>query len=268
MVKPKVLILTGYGINCEEETSFAYNLAGGESKVVHINDLIANPSLLKEYQVFSFPGGFSYGDDTGSGKALANKIKNNLQDEFLEFISRDTLMLGICNGFQVMVNLGIVPALIEKIGKVEVSLEHNSTSRYQCRWVELSNAGSNSVFTRGIKSIRVPIAHGEGRFYAEANVLKELEDNKQISFRYTRDGQPAEGEFPFNPNGALNDIAAVCDKTGRIMGMMPHPERYIYFTQGDNWTRQRDELARKGISEIPEEGEGLIIFKNAINYFN
>lgn len=268
MAKPKALILTGYGINCDEETRFAFERAGANATIIHINDIIDNKSLLNDYQIFSFPGGFSYGDDTGSGKALANKIKHNLLDEMYTFLERDTLMLGICNGFQVMVNLGIVPALNTPIGNVEVSLEHNTTFRFQCRWIDLKiNPDSHCVFTKDIETLHIPVAHGEGNFIAPQNIIDTLRNNNQIVMQYVKpDGTLAQGEFPFNPNGSMLDIAAICDTTGRIMGMMPHPERHIYFMQRDDWTYLREDYKRnkKG---IPEFGEGLKIFKNAVRYF-
>lgn len=268
MVKPKALIVTGYGINCDEETGFAFALAGADSTIIHINDIIENRSILNNYHIFAFPGGFSYGDDTGSGKALANKIKNNLMDEMLSFIQRDTLMIGICNGFQVMVNLGIVPALTNSIGTVEVSLEHNASFRFQCRWIDLTiNPNSNCIFTQGITKLHIPVAHGEGNFIAPHNIVDKLVQNNQIIMRYTKpDGTPANAEFPFNPNGSMLDVAAISDTTGRIMGIMPHPERHIYFMQRDDWTYLRD-IARREKKDIPEYGEGLQIFKNAVRYF-
>jgi len=269
MAKPKALILTGYGINCDEETRFSFEMAGADATVIHINDIIENKSLLKSYQIFAFPGGFSYGDDTGSGKALANKIKNNLYDEMMSFLTRDTLMIGICNGFQVMVNLGIVPGLQQPIGTTEVSLEHNASFRFQCRWVDLIiNTHSNCVFTRGINRLHIPVAHGEGNFIAPQQVIEQLSHNNQIIMQYTKpDGSLADGKFPYNPNGSMLDIAAICDKTGRIMGMMPHPERHIFFMQRDDWTYLK-ELAKRENKEIPEYGEGLQIFKNAVQYYN
>lgn len=268
MAKPRVLILTGYGINCDEETKFAFEKAGGQGDIVHVNDIIKQPSILKDYQIFSFAGGFSYGDDTGSGKALANRIKNNLNDEFLTFMQRDVLILGICNGFQVMVNLGIVPGN-SGFGEASVSLEHNIKNRYECRWVDLNvNQDSKCVFTKGISKVRVPVAHGEGNFYASKDMLQNLEKNNQIVFQYAKtDGSLANGEFPYNPNGAVCDIAAISDETGRFMGMMPHPERNILFTQRDDWTVEKEKLKRAG-KDLPEESEGLLIFKNAVEYFS
>jgi phosphoribosylformylglycinamidine synthase subunit PurQ / glutaminase len=268
MAKPLVLVLTGYGINCEEETAFAFNTAGADAKIVHINDIINSPEMLKNYRIFAFPGGFVYGDDAGSGKALANKIKNNLIEEFREFIHKDNLMLGICNGFQVMVNMGIIPAFDDASGDAEISMEYNTTFRYECRWVDLAAQDSPSVFTKGIKYLHVPVAHGEGNFFADKKILSKIIKNNLVALRYIKpDKTKANGEFPFNPNGSLEDIAAICDKTGRIMGMMPHPERNILFTHRDNWTYLKEQYKREG-KEVPEFGDGLAIFKNAVEYFN
>lgn len=266
MAQPKVLILTGYGINCDEETKFAWEYAGAKGDIVHINDLIDKPALLSAYQIFSFPGGFSYGDDTGSGKALANRIRNNLSEEFAAFIARDVLVLGICNGFQVMVALGIVPGY-SPFGNADVALERNSTDRYQCSWVDLAiNKDSPCVFTRGIDTLHLPVAHGEGNFYATRQMLDRLEEAHQTVMHYSKNGARAKGEFPFNPNGAMRDIASICDATGRIMGMMPHPERNILFTQRDDFTVKKEEILRSG-GTLPEQSEGLSLFKNGVSYF-
>ncbi|MFC1669187.1 phosphoribosylformylglycinamidine synthase I [Spirochaetota bacterium] len=269
MAKPKTIVLTGYGINCDEETKYAFERAGSHADIVHINDLIDSPGKLDNYEIFSFPGGFSYGDDTGSGKALANRIMNNLIDELRGFLERDTLMLGICNGFQVMVNIGVIPSLVKSIGEAEAALVHNKTFRYQCRWVDLKiNDKSKSVFTSGIESLHIPVAHGEGNFFAPGDILEEIEKENLVTMRYTKtDGTHAAGEFPFNPNGSLNDIASICDSSGRIMGMMPHPERAILFSQRDDWTYLREKMERDG-KKIPEESEGMKIFTNAVDYFS
>ena len=267
MAKPRALILTGYGINCDIETAFAFEKAGSISEIVHINDIIDSPAMLNGYQIFSFPGGFSYGDDVGSGRALANRIKNNLLDEFAAFLDRDTLMLGICNGFQIMVNLGILPGLRTESGKSEVSLEYNKKFRFECRWVDLRIEKSSSVFTEGMNSLYIPVAHGEGNFFADDEMIAAIEERNLAVMRYTLpDGQKADGEFPFNPNGSINDIAAICDSTGRMLGMMPHPERAIFLTQRDDWTFLKEKAKRQGI-ELNEDGAGLAIFKNAVKYF-
>ncbi len=265
-MQPKVIVITGYGINCEEETAKVFNWSGAQATIVHINDLIANPNQLNEYQIMAFPGGFSYGDDTGSGNGLANKIRNNIKDHILKFAAEDKLVIGICNGFQIMVNLGLVPATTE-LGVREAALMPNSTARYQCRWVNLKNQSQKCVWTKGIETLHVPIAHGEGNFYAEPETLKTLEANDQIVFKYIKpDGTAANGQFPHNPNGAIEDIAGICDPTGRLFGLMPHPERFNSFTNEDGWELKKELLIREG-KELPKKGAGLQIFENAVKYF-
>lgn len=268
MARPLTIILTGYGINCEEESAFAFSYAGADTRIIHVNDIIENKHLLEESRILVFPGGFAYGDDTGSGKALANKIKNNLFEEISYFIERDTLILGICNGFQVLVNLGIIPTVNRFTGTAEVALEYNSTFRYQCRWVDLFvEENTPSVFTKGIKRLHLPVAHGEGNFFAPPDILNKLEEMKLVTMRYIKpDGLACTGEFPFNPNGSLNDIASICSKNGRIMGMMPHPERGMMFTQRDDWTYIKEINKRKN-EDLPDLSDGMAIFINAVNYF-
>jgi phosphoribosylformylglycinamidine synthase subunit PurQ / glutaminase len=264
---PKALILTGYGINCEEESAYVIKKAGGEAEVVHINDLIDGHKKLDDYQMMFFPGGFSYGDDTGSGNAMANKVKNNLEEEILAFAQKDKLIIGICNGFQMLANLGLVPALDDKYGERSVALMHNKTARYDCRWVHLKMTSEKCIWTKGIDQIHVPIAHGEGNFYAEPEVLERIKAQDQVAFKYVKpDGSAALSELPFNPNGALEDIAGICDESGRILGMMPHPERFNCFTNEDGWEKEKEKLIREG-KELPKEGAGLKLFKNAVQYF-
>ncbi len=260
---PKVLILTGYGINCEEESAYAFKKYGGETPIIHINDLIESPKKLDEFQILMFPGGFSYGDHTGAGKALANKIKNNLNDEIKKFTQRDTLTLGICNGFQVLANLGIFNEKFDP----EVALMRNEKARYICRWIHIKNTSSKCIFMKGIETLFVPIAHGEGKFFAENKVIKNLEENDQIAVKYCDpDGNLADQKYPINPNGALLDIAGICDNSGRIFGMMPHPERNLFFSNRPDFAFLKEELLRNG-KEFPEEGEGGKIFQNAVDYF-
>lgn len=268
MAKPLTLVITGYGINCEEETSYAFRTAGAQPSIIHINDIIENRSILRDYQILVFPGGFSYGDDTGSGKALANRIKNNLPDEISEFIRRDTLMLGICNGFQVLVNLGVVPATEGFTGRSQAALEYNKSFMYQCRWIDVKiEKDSPCIFTRGIDRMHIPVAHGEGNFYAPTEILDQINSAKQVTMRYVKqDGSPASGEFPYNPNGSVMDIASICSPDGRIMGMMPHPERGMFFTQRDDWTNLRELYRRRG-EEMPEFSDGMQIFRNATAYY-
>ena len=268
MIKPKALILTGYGINCDDETCYAFEKAGALSSILHINDIISNPEMLKEFQIIAFPGGFSFGDDTGSGKALANRIRNSLYDDFKHFIERDTLMLGICNGFQVMVNLGIIPGIGGIMTEAQVSLEPNRSLNYECRWIDLKiEKNSSSIFTKGIDMLHLPVAHGEGNFYAPKETITKIEEMGLVTMRYSfPDGKPCNSEFPCNPNGSINDIAAISDKSGRIMGIMPHPERNILFTHRDDWTFLKEKLKREG-KNISEEGEGIQIFRNAVRYY-
>ncbi len=268
MTKVNVLVLSGYGINCEEETAFAFKKYGANADVVHINDLIDGLKKLDNYQILAIPGGFSYGDDTGAGKALANRILNNLGEKVLKFVQRDTLTIGICNGFQVMTALGISPALNGEYGTRQCGLMANENDRYTCRWVNLKNQSKHCVWTKGIDQIHLPIAHGEGNFYMPEDALKKLKEQGQIVFSYLKENaSPAKGEYPFNPNGAVLDVAGICDKSGRVFGLMPHPERYLFFHNHPDFNLKKEILLRQG-KEIPEEGEGAKIFKNAVNYFS
>jgi len=265
MMKPKVLIFSGYGLNCEEETSYAFNLSGADSEIVHINDLIDGYKKLKNYQILAFPGGFSYGDDTGSGNAYANKLKNHLWQELVKFINGDHLVIGICNGFQIMVNLGLLPAFNKQYGQREIALTHNNNARYTVRWVDLK-ISSSTPWLSGITKLSLPIAHGEGKFFAPPEVLKELKQKKLIAAKYIKGEICRYQNLPANPNGSLDDIAGVTDETGRILGMMPHPERAIFFTQLPNWTFLKEKYIREG-GKIPKVGPGLTIFQNAVRYF-
>lgn len=259
-----VLVLTGYGINCDEETKFAFEKAGANADIAHVNDLIDGRKRLSDYRILAFPGGFSYGDDTGSGNALANKIKNHLWSELEKFVEWDNLVIGICNGFQVLVNLGLLPAL-DGYGKRQAALVHNDSARYLDRWVDLRFSGK-SPWVRGIERLSLPIAHGEGKFFAEPAVLKQLVANSQIAAKYIEGEICKHQNLEANPNGALEDIAGITDKTGRIIGMMPHPERAITFTHLPHWTLLKEKFRREG-KPLPEEGPGLQIFRNAVEYF-
>jgi len=267
MTKAKVLILGGYGINCEEETAFAFKMHGAETDIVHINDLIDGLKKMSDYQILAIPGGFSYGDDTGAGKAYANRIANNLQEEILNFVQEDKLAIGICNGFQVVSALGLTPALNNKYGVRQTGLMANENNRYTCRWVNLKVKSDKCIWTKGVEKLFVPIAHGEGNFYMPEEALQKLQQNDQVVFTYTKeDGTPANGEYPYNPNGALLDIAGICDESGRILGLMPHPERHLFFHNRPDFTFQKEKFIREG-KAIPTEGEGTKIFKNAVEYF-
>ncbi len=263
----KVLVLGGYGLNCEEETLFAFERAGLSGNIRHINDLIENPGELEKVQVLAIPGGFSYGDDTGSGNAFAQKMKLALWEHLQKFVERDTLTIGICNGCQIVANLGLVPAL-QKYGDRLVAVTHNLTARYQCRWIDMKKNFSNkSPWLEGTGSMHIPVAHGEGRFMMDDKILKALQDNNQIAFEYTKpDGSAADGEFPYNPNGSLEDIAGITDKSGRVLALMPHPERGMFSWQRDDYDVLKDKAQREG-SDLPEESDGMQLFHNAARYF-
>ncbi len=267
-MKPKAIVLGGYGINSEAETIFAFNQAGAEASYLHVADLIDHPEVLQSAQILMIPGGFSFGDHTGSGKALANLLLDKIGDQLFDFVKRDTLTLGICNGFQVLVALGLVPALDENYGDRQAGLLKNLSNRFVCQYVHLKTQSEKCIWTRNIDTLFLPVAHGEGNFFLPAEDLDKLSQNDQIAFTYVQeDGSPAAGKAPFNPNGAQRDIAAVCDPTGRIMGMMPHPERGLWFSNRPDFTLQKEKLLRAG-QEIPEWTDNLQIFRNAVDYFS
>ncbi|WDM85091.1 phosphoribosylformylglycinamidine synthase subunit PurQ [Ehrlichia sp. JZT12] len=260
-----VIVLCGYGLNCEEETLFAFVRAGEslscnvKGSIVHINEIVSNPKLLKDYNVLVIPGGFSYGDDTGAGNAFALRLFNNLKEEIEEFLIKDKLVLGICNGCQILIRL------ISNFSCV--TLLNNSIKQYQCRWTKMKvNPSSNSVWLQKLDELYIPIAHGEGRFLiADNSTISSLENN--IALRYiTNTGNYANQEYPYNPNGSVYDIAALSDDSGKVLIMMPHPERAMFFTQQDNWTQIKEKCLRSNI-DYPVYGDGMKIFCNAVQYF-
>ena len=268
--KPNALVLTGFGLNCDHETAYAFELAGAVARRVHINALIAGDVSLDEFQILAFGGGFSWGDDHGAGVIQALRLKTNLGDKLLEFVAAQKLVIGICNGFQTLVNLGLLPGIDGDYTRRSVALTGNDCGNFRDQWVGLTvDADSPCVFTRGMHRIDLPIRHGEGKFYAEAVVLDRLTDNHQIAMRYALpDGRPAGGAFPHNPNGSLGDIAGICDRSGRIFGLMPHPEAYNHFTNHPDWTRRLEKDKRAGVDAGDPVGEGIRIFENAVAYFS
>jgi len=264
MPAPRVMVLKEHGTNCEYESQYAFGKAGAKADIVHMEDLIANRGRLAQYQVLMFPGGFSHGDDTGAGLAWANRVRNHLEEEISSFVAGDHLVLGVCNGFQVMANLGILPRIGGKLVPM-VALTHNESARYVDRWVDLEFAGKGPWIS-GLGRVSYPIAHGEGRFFAEPAMLDILEKNNMVAARYVRGGICEYQDLPSNPNGALRDIAGITDESGRVLGLMPHPERAIEFTQLPDWTLRREKLAREGVS-MPGEGPGMALFRNAVAYF-
>ena len=265
VTKPKVLVFSGYGLNCEEETKFAFDLAGASTDIVHINDLIDKKYMLKNYQILAFQGGFSYGDDNGAGNAFDNKIRNHLWRDLQVFVKNNTLIIGICNGFQIISNLGLLPALNTQYGTRETALVPNNSSRYTVRFVDLIIENKTPWF-RGIKQLSVPIAHGEGKFYTTKKILSELNAKNLISAKYISGEICSFQSLDANPNGSLEDIASITDESGRIIGMMPHPERAIFFTQLPNWFLLKEKYLRQK-KNIPTYGPGLQVFQNAVQYF-
>lgn len=264
----KALILAGYGLNCEEESLHAIEYVGLEGQIKHVNDLIENPNDLDNYQILFIPGGFSYGDDTGSGNGFAQKMKLALWDKLTTFVQRDTLTIGLCNGSQILANLGLAPALNGEYGNRSVAVTHNESARYQCRWINLkANKANNSPWLVGVDQIHVPVAHGEGRFMMDDSTLNAMRDNNQIAFEYVKpDGSAANGEFPHNPNGSTADIAAMTDPSGRVLSMMPHPERGMFNWQRDDYAELKDAAQRAG-KTLPETADGMALFQNAAAYF-
>ncbi len=253
-MKPRVAVLRAAGTNCDRETAYAFELAGGQPELIYIDRL--RGQNLTRYQILVIPGGFTYGDDIAAGKVLANEIENRYRDQFLAFLNAGGLMLGVCNGFQVLVKCGILPGYAGYFRPQSVSLITNDSERFEDRWVYLRVWSERSVFTRGIKPvIYLPVAHAEGKFVVrDRAVLKKVK--RQVVFQYVDDrGRPA--KYPDNPNGSVLGIAGISDPTGRVLGLMPHPERHVSHLQHPLRTRQH----------VDEEGDGLAIFKNAVNYF-
>jgi phosphoribosylformylglycinamidine synthase len=253
---PKVLVLYGYGINCDYETEYCFRAAGADAKRIHLSDLIERRRSLGDYHILALPGGFSFGDDISSSRVLANKLKYSLMDDILEFISEKKLIIGICNGFQAMVKMGLLPGFEKTYTKQTATITFNDSGRFEDRWVYLKfNQQSPCVFTKGMKSIYLPVRHGEGKFFAKKEVIEKLFESNQVVAQYT-DGNGNPAGYPFNPNGSLENIAGICDPTGRVFGLMPHPEAYNHFTNHPRWTREK----------LPEEGAGMKIFRNAVEW--
>ena len=259
--KVKVLVITGVGLNCEKETAAAFASCGATAEKVHLNDLLAGKRSLEDFHILAFIGGFSFGDHLGSGTVFANKIKFCLADELRAFVDAGKLVIGICNGFQTLTRLGLVPALGGKYFEQQAALIHNDSGVFRDDWVTLrANPASPCIFTKGIDVIRLPIRHGEGKFVADDAVIDELERKNLVVVRYCApDGSKPNG-FPENPNGAINDIAGICDETGRIFGLMPHPEAFLSPFNAPDWQ------AQKLSGSLPEWGEGRIIFENAVAF--
>jgi phosphoribosylformylglycinamidine synthase len=258
--KPEVIVLRTAGTNCDKETAYAFEAAGAKTSLVHINELSGSEGSFDRYQILAIPGGFTYGDDIASGKILANELKFKLGDALQKFIEDGKLIIGICNGFQVLVKAGLLPNLSGDYKTIDATLTLNDSNKFEDRWVYLKgDRGSKCIWTNGIDGIiRLPIAHGEGKFIPkDKKTLDILKKNGLVILKYVDEKGDAAG-YPDNPNGSVEDIAGICDMTGRIFGLMPHPERHISFYQNPDWTRVRN-IKNK-------EGDGYAIFANGVDF--
>jgi phosphoribosylformylglycinamidine synthase len=288
MPAPRVLVLRAPGTNCDIETAHAFELAGATAERIHVGRLIENPALHKRYQILCIPGGFSYGDDIAAGRILATRMRHHLDDMIHHFVdSGDNLVLGICNGMQVLMRLGVLtsevktPQLAAATADNEdavsswsdsqetvahdippATLTWNNHGRFEDRWVRLAVDQTPCVFLKDITTMYLPMAHAEGKFVArDADALEQLRSAGRLALRYCDESGEIQAEtlpFPINPNGGDANVAGVCDASGRVFGLMPHPERHIDATQHPYWTRRTTQ---------PEHGDGLALFRNAVDWF-
>ncbi len=249
MPRPRAIVLRAPGTNCDEETSAAWQRAGADVETWHVGRLLESPHGLDGFQILTIPGGFSYGDDLGAGRIFATRLGTVLRDALHRFHDRGGLVLGICNGFQVLVRAGLLP------GGVPATLTFNDSGHFESRWVRLAPAPGLSPFLTDSEPIELPVAHGEGKFVVcEPPGLASLESTNQVILRYVDDAGRPTADYPANPNGTSGAVAGVCDSTGRIFGLMPHPERHIDPLHHPRWTRRG----------LAAEGDGLRLFRNAV----
>lgn len=279
MAQVKAIVLRAAGINCDTETEYALELAGAAAQRMHINRLIENKKLLKEFQILVFPGGFSYGDDVAAGKVLANQIIHHLSEPIRKFIDDGKLILGICNGFQVLVKTGILPGNNQSPATSDgarVTITYNDSGKFEDRWVYLAPQSDKCIFIEPDRQIYLPIAHGEGKVVtSDQAVLEALKSAGRIAFKYV-DENGSEGPYPVNPNGSMASIAGLTDTTGRVLGLMPHPERHVRATQHPHWSRRKSQAtpvppvppvpSKAEGSHEPQISDGMTIFNNAVEY--
>lgn len=252
MNKVKVLILRAPGTNCDFETKVAFETAGAEVDSALVFELFRREKRLAEYHVLVIPGGFTYGDDISGGRIMANETRLRLGEDVEKFVADGKLILGICNGFQVLVKTGVLPGTAGN-GRQQITLTNNDSGRFECRWVYLKvDQDSPCVFTRGMQGMYIPVAHGEGKLVAAPDVIERL----NVVVHYVDDKGNAGAGYPYNPNGSFRDIAGICDDSGRVFALMPHPERFIRWTQHPRWTREKHR----------EDLLGLQIFTNAVTW--
>ena len=252
MTMVKTLILRAPGTNCDMETAFAFELAGSSVEFLHVNELVSNGNLLFSCGILVIPGGFTYGDDISAGKILANELRLKLGEAIQKFVDEGRLILGICNGLQVLLKAGMLPGGTD-VNSRSLTIAGNDSGRFECRWIHLRvNEAASCVFTRGIRNMYLPVAHGEGKVFAAAGVTEKL--NVPVYYA-DENGQPS-GGYPHNPNGSAGNIAGICDDSGRVFGLMPHPERFVRGTQHPRWTREAH----------GDRGDGLQVFTNAVEW--
>tara|TARA_Y100000739_G_C20515413_1_gene421582 strand:- start:19 stop:855 length:837 start_codon:yes stop_codon:yes gene_type:complete len=268
----RVAVLFGFGINCDRETAAVFDMVGGTSERLHVNNLVQGNRSLEEFDILAVPGGFSFGDHLGSGRLLGNRLRFALRDQLQKFVISGKPIIGICNGFQALVKTGLLPgpesASLEPDLIQRASLTLNNTGRYEDRWVTLEfDSESPCIWTKGIQRIECPVRHGEGRFVMPTDAdLDRLSTNHQLTVRYvdpsTELGSGLSDDllpFPLSPNGSMRNIAGICDPTGLVFGLMPHPE--AFYTM---WLHP--EHTSMNLEDDQWEGSGLQIFRNAVEY--
>lgn len=258
MSKAKAAVLTGYGINADYELQYALRASGADAERVHIHELMQKPEMLDDYDLLAFPGGFSFGDDLGSGKVIANKFRFKLKEQMQRFVGEGKLVIGICNGFQMIAKMGLLPY---NDFEQKVTLTFNDSGKFEDRWVYVKmNQRSPCVFTKDIGGLMLPVRHGEGKFIADGATLKDLVSKNMVALQYVNEHDELSG-YPYNPNGSMLSIAGICNEKGNVFGLMPHPEAYNSMMNNPYWPSVKDRIK-------DWKGSGMKIFENAVSYLN